>query len=142
MKRYTFRMEQVLRVRRLQEDVARSAVAGARRGELQAQEALDASTVRYQQLTAPGAALKTVDFLGLRDRTDHRAGAVQQSRVARSAATEATTAALHGWREAHNRVDALERLEGRRRDEHAVEVRRDEDLVADELVVARARKLS
>ena len=41
------------------------------------------------------------------------------------------------WAAARQRVAALERLEERRRDEHAIEVRRAEDRLVDDLVVAR-----
>ena len=41
------------------------------------------------------------------------------------------------WMAARQRVEALERLETRRRAEHALEVQRAEDRLVDDLVVAR-----
>ena len=138
MKKYSFRMSKVLRVRELQEEMARAGVATARSAEQQAQVALDSSVDHYRSLdvAAPQTAMA---FLGLRDQASHRAGAVGVAQGNRRIAADATAAAVATWHESNRRVDALERLDERRRDEYEVEVRRYEDAAVDEIVVARAR---
>jgi flagellar biosynthesis chaperone FliJ len=44
---------------------------------------------------------------------------------------------LVDWSHTARRVEALERLDGRRRDEYSVEERRDEDRTVDEMVSGR-----
>lgn len=139
MKRYEFRMSKVLRVRRLQEDAARAAVAGARRAEQQAQVALDESQQHYGALSGPAAG-SAAAFLGLRERAAHRATGVRLAQGHRQVAADETVTAVATWHESNRRVDALERLDDRRRDEYDIELRRAEDAVVDEIVVSRARR--
>ena len=139
MKRYEFRMHKVLRVRRLQEDAARAALAGARRVEQESQLALSESQEHYGALSVP-AAESAVAFLGLRERAAHRATGVRLAEGQRQVAAEQTAAAVATWHERNRRVDALERLDGRRRDEYDIERRRAEDATVDEIVVSRARR--
>ena len=139
MKRYTFRMEQVLRVRRLQEDAARAGVAVARTAERQAEAALASSNEYYMSLDIPTAPAAATSFLGSRDRGALRATGVRIAEGHLSTAVEATTQAVTDWRATHQRVEALERLDDRRRDEYGVELRRFEDATVDEIVVSRAR---
>lgn len=142
MSRYTFRMEKVLRVRRLQEDAARAGVGAARSAERGADTALAGSLEHYREL-ADSSVLATHSapaFLGHLDRVAFRATGVTLAQERRRVAVEATAAALTEWRETNRRVEALERLDERRRDEHGIEVRRAEDAGVDELLVARARR--
>ena len=139
MKRYEFRMEKVLRVRRLQEDAARAAVAASRRAEQQAQVALEASQAHYSSLAVDTPAASAAEFLGLRERAAHRATGVRLSQGLRAVAADETAASVRTWQESNRRVDALERLDERRRDEYDIEARRAEDTAVDEIVVARAR---
>ena len=138
MKRYEFRMEKVLRVRRLQEDAARAGVAAARRSEQDSQLALEASQEHYSALSAAPSG-SAAAFLGLRERAAHRATGVRLAEGQRHVAAEFTAAAVATWHESNRRVDALERLDARRREEYDVEARRDEDAAVDEIVVSRAR---
>ena len=140
MKRYEFRMAKVLRVRRLQEDAARAAVAAARAAENAAIETLEASKAHYAALPAGETAAPTSDFLSLRARGEWRGQAVVQADGRRQMAADGTSFALDGWQLANRRVTALERLDERRRDEYGVLVRRDEDATVDEIVTSRARR--
>jgi flagellar protein FliJ len=140
MKRYEFRAEKVLRVRRLQEDLARAGVAAARHAEQTADATLAASQQRYAQLSVPSAPLTPAGFLAAREQAGYRATAVTNAEHQRRAAAAATADALTGWHEAHRKVDGLERLDARRRDEYAIEAGRAQDAVVDELVVSRARR--
>ena len=142
MKRYEFRMAKVLRVRRLQEDAARAGVAVARSAERAAEAAVTESQEHYRGLASdlpPGSA---TDFLGQRDRVAFRATGVRLAEGRLSTATDATAQAVAGWRVTHQRVEALERLDERRREDHDVELRRFEDAAVDEIVVSRARATS
>ena len=142
MKRYEFRAEKVLRIRRLQEDIARSGVAAARRSEAAAQAMVDASQQRYAELSVAQVPQSSAAFLLSREQAGHRAGAVTVARQRRNEAGEATAAALGTWRDANAKVQGLERLDERRRAEHHIDVRRDEDAQADEITTARVRRTS
>lgn len=142
MKRYEFRAEKVLRIRRLQEDIARAEVGDARRAEAAAQATVDASQQRYAELSMAPSAQSAAAFLMRREQAGHRADAVSIARQRRHEASQATTAALGTWRDANTKVQGMERLDERRRAEHHIEVRRDEDAQADEIITARARRVS
>lgn len=139
MKRYSFRLGDVLRIRRLQEDMARNSVLTARRAQDAAAALVAQRESRYNDLAAPALHQSRQQFLAWRQQAGHRADSVIVAHGQHRDAAASTTAALDGWRMAHNRVEALERLDGRRREEHLVDVRRDEDLHADETIVARLR---
>lgn len=139
MKRYSFRLADVLRVRRLQEDMARSGVLSARRAEDAAAQLTAQRESHYAGLATSGHHQSAAAFLAWRAQAGHRADAVVMARNDRREAGAATASAVDGWRTAHGRVEMLERLDERRREEHHVEVRRDEDATADELIVARRR---
>lgn len=139
MKRYSFRLGDVLRIRRLQEDMARNSVLTARRAEDDAAALVARRESRYDDLTVPALQQSRQQFLAWRQQAGHRADSVILAHGQHRDAAASTAAAVDGWRMAHNRVEALERLDGRRREEHLVDVRRDEDAHADEVVVSRLR---
>ena len=142
MKRYEFRMQKVLRVRRLQEDAARAAIAAARVVEQRAGDAVAGSHDHYRALSAPSPATTATGFLGLRDQASYRATSVRIAEGKLQVAAEATVESVSSWHVSHRRVEALERLDERRRDEHEIEARRAEDAAVDEIVVSRARAQS
>ena len=139
MKRYEFRMAKVLRVRQIQEEAARAGVAVARVAEARAQEALEASHTHYKGLEVSAGTTDATAFLGLREQAAHRATAVGLATGNRRVAADATSAAVATWHDSNRRVDALERLDERRREDYGIELRRFEDATVDEIVVARAR---
>lgn len=137
MKRYTFRLEVVLRARRAQEDLARQALAQANRRLRQALEEAEAEQARYD---AMGTASGVVDLVeDRRDRVwrDLAAGTLLEARRSQEEMSVAAAVQAAAWREAAQRVAALERLDERRRAEHAVAVARAEAAVVDDLVTAR-----
>src|SRR5690606_14586784 len=98
--------------------LAEARTAAARAAELPAAVPGDAwATARHHQLLAAASATVAV----------HRA----DDAVAAAARQRAALA------EAAVRVKALERLDARRREEHAVESRRDEDREVDDVITAR-----
>ena len=142
MKRYEFRMAKVLRVRQIQEEAARAGVAVAQAAQRRAELALEASQEHYRGLGTPATAQDAAAFLALREQASHRATAVRLADGNRQVAADATVTAVATWQDSNRRVDALERLDERRREEYGIELRRDEDATVDEIVVARARTLA
>jgi flagellar export protein FliJ len=140
MKKYDVRLEKILRVRRMQEDAARAAVAQARTAEQSAAEKLEASRRHCEALAAVEPATSISDFLALRDRGGFRAQAVGLAGQRRRSAADQTAGAVNVWHDTHRRVDALERLDERRREDYAIEAQRHEDAVVDEIVTSRARR--
>jgi flagellar FliJ protein len=140
VKRYRFRLEAVLRVRRLQEDVARTALAEAaaalaRAGAEEARAGSWLHALRAQPAPESPVAwdahrrvqLAAADELASRTADVAHAHAEQQARQRELAA-------------ARTRVRALERLDERRRAEHAREMARHEERAADDLVTSRYRR--
>ena len=137
MKRFRFRLEQVLRVRRLQEEMARGALMVANGQARAAADTVNARVAEYTEAARPSGAQSYDAFQRLQSRLDNAAGAITVARVEYRNALAVVDERRAEWAEARRRVAALERLEERRRDEHAIEVRRAEDRLVDDLVVAR-----
>lgn len=137
MKRFRFRLAQVLRVRRLQEDQARFALLDANRQAHAAAARLEAGIATYRQRALPIGAQSYDDFERNLFLLDSAAAAVVIAREEHRVALETVEERREVWMGARQRVAALERLESRRRDEHELEMRREEDRLVDDLVVAR-----
>lgn len=137
MRRYRFRLQPVLGVRRTEQDQARGGVMSAHTA-MNAQERVLAGCVEAYSaaLTAQGPR-SAADFLV---ETAHRtalADAVLQQRRRLSQAQLAVEQARDVLTAAAARVGALERLDERQRAEHTAHALREEDLIVDDLVVAR-----
>lgn len=139
MKRYRFDLDPVLRVRRIQQDAAQAQVIAARLGYEGAGSVLDQAVERYQVASAPAGAVTTDQWLVVRTGAELTAASVMAAGAARELARIKMEDDLHALRESRMRVTALERLDERRRDEHAIESRRAEEAEVDELVTARHR---
>lgn len=137
MKRFRFRLEQVLRVRRLQEDMARAELMHAHREARVAADRVNARIADYSNAPRPSGEQALDEFHRVQFRLDNAAGAITVGRAGYQHALGVVDDRRADWTAAHQRVAALERLETRRRDEHAIEVRRDEDRLVDDLVVSR-----
>ena len=137
MKRFRFRLDQVLHVRRVQEDRARFALLSANRDERLAQATVDTRLAIYaDRHIAPGPQ-PYPDFERAVFMLESGAAAVDVARLAHRDALALVDVRRSEWTDARRRVAALERLEERRRAEHAIEVQRAEDQLVDDLVVAR-----
>jgi flagellar export protein FliJ len=137
MKKYRFRLEQVLRVRRLEEERARAAVLVARReADVSAGRVRDriAAYHSFEPAAGPVASARL-----LADRALHtlRADAVEVARGREAEAWKVVADRLQVWSGAAQKVAALERLDERRRADHALAARREDDLVVDDLVTVR-----
>jgi flagellar FliJ protein len=137
MKRFRFRLDQVLHVRRVQEDKARAELLTANRDARIAATRVEERLADYAERRIPVgpqtfAAFERAVFL-----LDAGAASVEAARASHRDAQTVVEARRSDWTDARRRVAALERLEERRRAEHAVEVQRAEDQLVDDLVVAR-----
>ena len=137
MKRYQFRLQSVLRARRAQEDLARQSLALANRRLRDAQVLLTQEQARYQSVNVSSG---VVDVPAARaEQSWQYLAAASVAHVARCCEDLAVVVADHqaAWREASQRVAALERLDDRRRVEHALVAARADSVEVDDLVTAR-----
>ncbi len=137
MKRYRFRMEQVLRVRRIQEDMARQNLVASNRRARGAADAYHVELDRLGAMPVVTGVLDSRDYLSRRAEEELAADTVHSAEQAMTAAAADAESARHAFVEAAQRVDALERLDRRRRDEHALEEGRTEVREADDLTAGR-----
>jgi flagellar biosynthesis chaperone FliJ len=138
-KRFRFRLETVLRVRRVQEEQARARVMVANRAVALAALEVDDRAERYAALPRPAGVQTYREAEAALFRLDAGAGAVEWARGEHAQAVEHAQEELARWARTEQRVRALERLHDRAREEHATEVRRAEDRLTDELTTTRAR---
>lgn len=136
-KRYAFRLESVRKVRRIEEDRAKGALALANADAQRAADEVARREALYEALPAAPVVATTDDFLVDRwRRTASSAsvlGGLQDERDARIVVAEKRAE----WTEVATKVSALDRLDERRREEHALETAREEAIVVDELVTGR-----
>ena len=137
MKRFQFRLGQVLRVRRLQEDQARANLLVANKAARRAEQVVDERLAEYATRAIPAGPQSYDAFERALFLLDSAAAGVTLARAAHREALDFVEERRNEWLDARRRVAALERLEERRRVEHDIEVRRDEDRFVDDLVVAR-----
>jgi flagellar export protein FliJ len=137
MKQFKFRLASVLRIRHIQEDLARARLLHANVAAREAERVVDARHTRYLDLARPAGLQHAPDFARTLFALDSAAGAIDVARDQQVEALAHVAERRAEWSEASMRVDALERLEERHRAEHNIEVRRDEDRVTDDLIVSR-----
>lgn len=137
MKRYSFRLLGVLRVRTIQENMARAALLDAIAVENQAVATLDRHLARYHGDPSTQRAEPSTTFLAHRDGRARTAATVADARGATGDAAERLRRRRLEWQAASIRVAALERLEARTAAEYAAGVRRDEEREVDDLVAGR-----
>ena len=138
MSRYRFRLETVLRVRRAEEFDAKATLLRANTRLRAALEARQRAQQRYRDVVESQSVSGSVEQLR-RDRWHAEVAARALSEAQREAMRMAGEAALAqvDWAQAARRVAVLERLDLRRRAEHADRERRAEVGVVDDLVTAR-----
>jgi flagellar export protein FliJ len=140
VKRYRNRLQRVLDVRRIQEDRAKAQVR-----EAQAEKALmeRLAQERHHAYNTHDPLVATVPYLHHRaDRTLHelRALSVVGAEERVEASREQVVERLREWSLAARRVEALERLDARRRAEHQLEADREAEAAVDDLVSGRAAR--
>ena len=90
----------------------------------------------YRTLAAPGGTASHQAFLARRAQQDGAAAAVVSAGTARLHAEAEVAQARDVWAAAAARVRALERLDERRREEHTIEVLREETVLLDEIATS------
>lgn len=137
MKRFQFRLDAVLRVRRIREDAARAellranGVLGAAAATVVEREAT------YRDAERPHGPMTSAAHSRVAWALDQSAAAIQYAQERRQAAAADAATARDVWAVQHQGVRAIERLRERALQAHRAEVRRDEDRLADELAVLR-----
>lgn len=137
MKRYRFRLEQVLRVRRMQEEAARGQLLAATVAMTVEERQLAARDAAYEAVRTPTERQSAAEFVCEQHRRSTFAAAVLAQRVAVRAAQDEVDRARAAWSETASRVGALERLDERQRSEHRAQTQKEDELTTDELVVSR-----
>lgn len=138
MSRPRFRLDAVLRVRRLQEESARAALRLANADRSAAARAEEEARQDYARTPQPLGPSCLDDFLAQRATAERAAQAVSLRGAATGRADEAVSERRNGWMEAAARLSVMERLEERRRAEHRAELERREVAAAEEITTARA----
>jgi flagellar FliJ protein len=140
MKRFRFRLEGVLRVRRIQQDQARAALLAANVAVATAAQRVAERRDYYVTRARPTG----VQTYAAMERTmftlDSAAGAIAWAENERAIAAAEAVQRRAAWAEAEQRVRALERLRIQALDQHALAERREETRAADEIATAGYRK--
>ncbi len=141
MKKYSFRLENVRRVRMLQEEVAKAALINANLRVQMAQQAIDAALLHYsEKATGNGGVGGVQSFMKHRYMVELAGQCVVDARRMKSAAEAEAGVAHMTWSDAARRVKALDRLDQNARDEYRIEFERELDKEIDEINVSRAAK--
>ena len=137
MKRYRFRLEPVLRVRRSEEEVARAQLVAANAAVTRQEQLLVDCERAYEMTLNSSGILPTAEFLFEQfSRSAHAAAVLEQRQRVREAYDDAARA-RGVWSGAAAQVGALERLDERQRHEHRAAAQKEDELITDELVVSR-----
>jgi flagellar FliJ protein len=137
MKKYSFSLSKVLRVRKIQEEQAAARLAAARLVATAAATRAAESRHALAARCARHGLQSSAAFLAWTETTMLAGEALSQAR-AEVLQADAEVADRRGeWSAAATRVSALEHLDDRGRAAHTVERRRDETKTVDDIVVTR-----
>lgn len=139
MKKYSFRLNNVLRIRRIEESVAKSELAKANNEVQNAIAAVEQRVADYEaSLTATAMTRSTVDsFMRTRYFNELSSKAVIAAKVARNSAAAEAAIKRAAFTESARKVKALDRLDERAREDYALEAQREADRELDDLVTSR-----
>jgi flagellar export protein FliJ len=140
VKRFRFRLDTVLRVRRLQEEQAEGALMRAHADAREAADRVDTARETYASIVRVAGAQSFADFELTRFRHEQAAHAVGHAEDLHRGTLEIVELRRTEWADAHRRVAVLERLEDRRREEHDYEVARMEERLVEDLVATRHQR--
>lgn len=139
MKRYRFRLQSVLRVREIQENVAAANLALANRDLAAAEAALTARRSAYAALDFQRGVQSSSAFLAAREHDGLKAQTVLEAGQQVTASEEAADGRRAEWTDAAAKVTALENLDGRQREDHALDALRADATVIDDIVIGQHR---
>jgi flagellar export protein FliJ len=137
MRRYRFRLESVLRVRRLQADAALGEFARATNEVVRLDGLLGTRTQEYGPAGVSIAEGATSDYLATVATRARRGEAVVLAHRDSIAGHQRREHQRAAWQAAERRVSALERLDERQREEHWADTLRGEEREIDDVVVSR-----
>jgi flagellar FliJ protein len=137
VKKYTFSLAKVLRVRRIEEEQAAAKLAAARADAATAATKEVGAAHALASRCARGGLQPAASFLAWSETTMLAGEALTEARSEARAADEEAEARQGDWSSAATRVAALENLDERGREAHTVEQRREETKVADDIVNTR-----
>jgi flagellar biosynthesis chaperone FliJ len=136
MKRYRFRLDQVARVRRLQEESARADMLMARQRLIEAGADLSMASERLDQRSISQSQNAHL-FRAERHHDERLTLAVTAARAAEANARLLVGRRAEEWTAAAREVSAIDRLEARARAAHDAELERENQKVLDDLVTSR-----
>lgn len=142
MKRYSFPLAQVLRVRRLEEDRAAGRLAAARAEAAAAEEQVARRRAALAGMAPPAELGTAGDFLARAAGVALAGEALKVAGVTRQVAVAEVDVRRGEWSVAAMRVSALERLDERRLEAHTKEALRMEAVLVDDMVTSRRRQRS
>jgi flagellar protein FliJ len=141
VKRYTFRLASVLRVRRIEEDRAAGELAAAQQRERDAAAAVAARRAELDALAAERTGAESVSaFHARRFLLENAVHGVKAAEAAQAMVADEAEQRRLTWVEAAARVSAIERLDDRKREDHRLENDRIEAQEVDDLVTGRAAR--
>ena len=136
MKRYRFRLDQVSRVRRIQEESARADMLMARQRLIEAGADLSMASERLDQRSISQSQNAHL-FRAERHHDERLTLAVTAARAAEANARLLVGRRAEEWTAAAREVSAIDRLEARARAAHDAELERENQKVLDDLVTSR-----
>lgn len=137
MRRYRFRLDPVLRMRRIEEERAIAELAEAQRAEDRANRLRIARLERYEHLPYAHGVVSTSELLCHRDQWERAASAVVSAGAEHLLAVREVELRRSLWTKAAGKVTSLENLDERKREEHRFEANKAETAELDELTSAR-----
>jgi flagellar export protein FliJ len=142
MKKYSFRLETVRRVRRTQEKLAKNDLLIANTEVQHAIEAVESRLGDYaiSLESAPSGTLAVDKFMKLRYFNDLAGQAVVAARVSHANAMAEADTKRVAYTESARKVKTLDRLDSRSREEYDVETNRALDAETDDIVTGRHRR--
>ena len=138
MKRYTFSLAKVLRVRRIEEEQAAAQLAAARAAAAAAAAKEAGAAHALASRCARGGLQPAVSFLAWAETAMLAGEALSDARADVQAADAEVEDRRQEWSSAAARVSALEHLDERGREAHQLERRRDETKTNDDIVTVRS----
>jgi flagellar export protein FliJ len=137
VKAYRFRLEGVLRVREVREQLAAHALAGATRQLSQAESALASSRQALAGLEPPSGQVTVGDVEWIRDQAERMAEDLYARAEDVDTATKQVGEARSAWQSARTQCAVLERLDARQRATWEEDVARAEAKEIDDLAALR-----
>lgn len=142
MKKYEFRLASVLRVRRIQEEQAKAAVLLANSKVALAKTVVQARKDHYSNYLARQAQQRSLlssvgEYKAYRNMGKLAAEGIAFSEIQLHEAEEVADVRRTEWAERKQRVQMLERLDDRRREEYRLDLEREMAKEVDDIVVSR-----